>query len=262
MLTGREVHRFEPALASGLPGAVYACDDHQVDNRALHQALAAAARSAGVDFLARSVRRIDSDGERVTGVSLAEDGDRVRGQWVVVAAGAHTRHLDGLPDGIAAIVRPVKGQTIRLVGHEPLVTHVLRGSVKGSPVYIVPRESGEIVVGASSEDVGFDLRPRVGAVYELLRDAFALLPGLAEWTWAEVSTGLRPGTPDNGPLVGPTSMPGLVIASGHYRNGMLLAPITADGVAAHIDERPPPRELAGFSPDRFARIPAMKEGSR
>ncbi|MCW2530230.1 MAG: glycine oxidase ThiO [Pseudonocardiales bacterium] len=262
MMTGRELHRFEPALASGLPGAVYAPDDHQIDNRALHQALLAAVRSAGVELLTRSVRRIDSDGDRVTGVSLAEDGNQICAEWVVVAAGAHTRHIQGLPDGVATSVRPVKGQTIRLTGDAALLTHVVRGSVKGSPVYIVPRASGEIVVGASSEDVGFDTRPRVGAVYELLRDAFALLPGLAEWTWAEVSTGLRPGTPDNAPMVGATSIPGLVIASGHYRNGMLLAPITADAVAAEIDDRPPPFELAGFSPLRFAPTPAMKEGSR
>lgn len=252
LVTGRELHRIEPALASGLPGALHAPDDHQIDNRALQQALLNAAVRGGTDLLAASVARVDIADDRVTGVILA-DGRRIPGDCVVVAAGAHTRRLAGLPDDLVHAVRPVKGQTLRL--HSPggpLLAHVVRGSVKGTPVYLVPRASGEVVVGASSEDVGFDTRPRAGAVYELLRDAFALVPGLSEWTWDEVSTGLRPGTPDNAPMIGATSIGGLVMATGHYRNGMLLAPVTADAVAAIVDGRAPAGFLDPFDPQRFA----------
>ena len=257
LISGRELRRYEPALASGLPGALHAPDDHQVDNRALHQTLLAAAAHAGAELLARSVGRVSVVDDRATGVTLIDadmkaDGETVAAQWVVVAAGAHTRRLGGLPASLTTPVRAVKGQTLRLRTAGPLLSHVVRGSVKGSPVYLVPRASGEIVVGASSEDAGFDTRPRTGAIYELLRDAFALVPGLAESSWEGVSTGLRPGTPDNAPMIGPTSIDGLIMATGHYRNGMLLAPVTADGVASIVAGDGVPDELRAFAPDRFA----------
>ncbi|MBV9097518.1 MAG: FAD-dependent oxidoreductase, partial [Frankiaceae bacterium] len=112
----------------------------------------------------------------------------------------------------------------------PVLDHVLRGSVRGVPVYLVPREHGEVVVGASSEEAGYDERPRAGAVYDLLRDAQLLLPAVTEMELVEVSTGLRPATPDNTPFIAAVE-PGLVVATGHYRNGVLLAPVTADMVA-------------------------------
>jgi glycine oxidase len=120
-------------------------------------------------------------------------------------------------------------------------------------VYVVPRADGGLVVGASSEDAGFDLQPRAGAVYELLRDAQALLPILAEAQFLEVSTSARPGTPDNAPLIGRTRIDGLLLATGHYRNGILLTPITADGVTAVLVDGALPAELAPFHPGRFDR---------
>jgi glycine oxidase len=149
----------------------------------------------------------------------------------------------------------VKGQTLRLrLTGAPRISRVVRAHVKGSPVYLVPRADGEIVIGASSEEAGFDVRPRAGAVYELLRDAQSLLPELGEAVLAEVCTGLRPGSPDNAPVVGPGAVRGLVHASGHHRNGILLTPVTADGIAALIADGGLPEVLQPFSPTRFAEV--------
>jgi glycine oxidase len=251
LLTQRELRRLEPGLASGLPGALFVENDHQIDNRALHAALFRAALDAGARFVTEPVAALLTTGGAVTGAATAE-GHEFRADSVVLAAGAHSRHVAGLPEDALPPVRPVKGQTLRVrtTGAAP-ISRVVRGLVKGSPVYLVPRANGEIVVGATSEEVGFDARPRTGAVYELLRDAIALLPELSEAEWLEVSTGLRPATPDNAPIVGPSSTPGLIVATGHYRNGVLLAPITADAVAALVNGEPVPAALEPFGPDRF-----------
>jgi glycine oxidase len=128
---------------------------------------------------------------------------------------------------------------------------VVRGRVRGAPIYLLPRADGEIVVGASSHELGFDRTPRAGAVYELLRDAQAVFPELSEAGFAEVSTGLRPGSPDNAPLVGASGVSGLVLATGHYRNGVLLTPITADGITDLVSNGRIPEVLRPFGPDRF-----------
>jgi glycine oxidase len=147
-------------------------------------------------------------------------------------------------------VRPVKGQTVRLRGPVDLLGHVVRGAVRGSPVYLVPRADGGIVLGASSEEAGFDVRPRAGAVYDLLRDAQSLVPELSEVEFVEVSTGLRPGSPDNAPLLGYGILPGLVLATGHYRNGILLAPVTGDEIANLIVHGGPSPVIVAFDPQR------------
>jgi glycine oxidase len=256
LLTGREVRELEPGLAAGLPGGLLARDDHQVDPRLLHAALAAAGSRAGVRRLSAHAR-IDVDGERAVGVRL-DDGTTLSAATIVLAAGAWTGQVDGVPAEFAAPVRPVKGQTLRLrLPGEPRLRHVVRGTVKGTPIYLVPRADGQLVVGASSEETGFDLSPRAGAVYELLRDAQSLLPELAEAMLEEVCTGLRPGSPDNAPIIGPSGLPGLVHATGHFRNGVLLADVTADGIAALIENGELPEALRPFEPTRFAQaVPA------
>jgi glycine oxidase len=174
---------------------------------------------------------------------------------VVIAAGAWSRQIGGLPPQAAPRVRPVKGQTLRLRGPEDLLRHVVRGAVKGSYVYLVPRADGEVVVGASSEEAGFDTKPRAGAVYELLRDAQTLVPELSEVEFVEVSTGLRPGSPDNAPLLGNGTLAGLVLATGHYRNGILLAPVTGDEIANLIVDGRPAPAIAPFAPERLRLAP-------
>jgi glycine oxidase len=256
LLTGRELRELEPNLAPGLPGGVYVAGDHQVDPRRLHAALRSAAVAAGVAELRTGVRKLRTQRERTTGVAL-DDGSVLDAGEVVLAAGAWATQLDGLPPGAVPGIRPVKGQTLQLrepPGVPAVAGHVVRGTVRGAPVYLLPRD-GSIVVGASSEEVGFDLRPRAGAVYELLRDAQALLPAIGELELVEVSTGLRPATEDNAPVLGPTDVDGLVLAVGHYRNGVLLAPVTADLVAALLAgqlEEKDAELLAAFGAQRFA----------
>jgi glycine oxidase len=248
MLTGRELRELEPALAAGLPGAMFAADDHQVDPRLLHAALVEAGRRCGVESVGGTAR-IEVRGDRAVGV-IVEDGTRVAAHTVVLAAGAWSG-LAG-PADLAPPVRPVKGQTLRLrLPGEARLGHVVRGSVKGTPIYLVPRADGQIVVGASSEEVGFDLAPRAGAVYELLRDAQSVFPELGEATLEDVSTGLRPGSPDNAPLIGPSGLTGLVYATGHYRNGILLTPVTADAVADLVTTGSLPAALEPFTPGRL-----------
>jgi glycine oxidase len=248
LVTGRELRQLEPNLAAGLPGGLHAADDHQVDNRLLHQALLAA--NDGLLVTERVIEVVVSGG-RATGLRLA-DGQLLSAACVVLAAGSWSGQIAGVPAEV--MVRPVKGQTLRLhVAGEPLITRVVRGSVKGARVYAVPRANGEIVVGASSEETGFDLHPRAGAIYELLRDAQSLLPALGEAQFSEVSTSLRPAAPDNAPIIGPsTQLDGLIIATGHYRNGILLTPATADCVAELIATGTTPAAIAAFSAARFA----------
>lgn len=250
LLSGRELRQREPALAAGLPGGLYAPAEHQVDPRLLHAALQAAARAAGVTVVAASAR-VEVVGDRVVGVRL-EDGSALPCATVVVAAGAWSGQVAGVPNEFQAPTRPVKGQTLRLrLPGPPRIGRVVRASVKGTPVYLVPRVDGEIVVGASSEEVGFDVTARAGAVYELLRDAQSLLPELSEATLVEISTGLRPGSPDNAPIIGDSGLRGLVHATGHYRNGVLLTPITATAIADLLSSGALPESVAAFAPARF-----------
>ena len=249
LVTGSELRSLEPGLAAGLPGGLLAEHDHQVDPRLLHAALAVAAQRAGVVTVAHA-GVVDIDTGRARGVVL-DDGSLLQAGQVVVAAGAWSSQAATAPAGVVPTVRPVKGQTLRLrlpAGME--LNRVVRGTVKGAPVYVVPRRNGEVVVGASSEEAGFDVRPRAGAVYELLRDAQSVLPELGEAELVEVSTGLRPGTADNAPLLGAADVDGLVLATGHYRNGVLLTPVTADGIAGLLTTGRVTPELEAFAPAR------------
>jgi glycine oxidase len=243
LLTGRELRELEPSLAPGLPGGLLAEFDHQVDPRLLHAAQLRAALDLGVT-LRIGTARIDTHDGRATGVTL-DDGSTLRADVVVLAAGAWSGQHD-------APVRPVKGQTLRLrLPGRPTLTHVVRATIKGNTVYVVPRADGRFVVGASSEEAGFDVTPRAGAVYELLRDAQSIVPELSEAVLDEVCTGLRPGSADNAPLVGASAIDGLIYATGHYRNGILLAPVTADAVATIIADGVPPDVVAPFAPSRL-----------
>ena len=263
-LTGRDMRGLIPGIAPGLPGGLLAEDDHQVDNRLLHGALLAAVTGSGGVLVPEVVARIDITDGRVRGVTTAGGTVRSAGT-VVLCAGAHSGRIGGLPSAARPRVHPVKGQTLRLrLPVDALPPRILRGSVKGSPVYLVPRAPrsapaepgrapaassvGELVVGASSEEAGFDCTPRAGAVYELLRDAQSLLPAVSEAELVEVSTALRPGSPDNAPIIGPAGPAGLFVATGHYRNGILLTPITGDGVSALIADGALPPELLPFQP--------------
>ncbi|MFI0407142.1 glycine oxidase ThiO [Actinomadura sp. 3N508] len=250
-LTGRECRRLEPMLAPGVRGGLLAPEDGSIDPRRLTPALLAAAGKLGVRLVRRRAAGIVVERDTAVGVRL-DDGTTINADRVLLAAGPWSGDLDGLPPGTVPPVRPVKGQVIRLRARTPFISRSTRGMVKGSSVYLVPRLDGEIVVGATQEELGFDTRVTAGGLWELLRDARELLPGVTELEFTEVSAGLRPGSPDNGPVMGPSALPGLVIGTGHFRNGILLAPISADILSATLLDTPVPEVAGPFSPGRFS----------
>jgi len=246
-LRSRECRVLEPGLASSIRGGVFVRDDHQVDNRALLVALRTASERSGVVARRIAVRRITVEGDRATGVEV-DGGEHLRCGRCVLAAGAWSALVAGLPDDARPAVRPVKGQLLHLNGvPETVPQHTIRGA----DVYMVPRGDGRLVVGASVEEKGFDTSVAVGAVHDLLRDAYELYPGAAELELSEVAVGLRPGTPDNAPLLGETRIRDLIVATGHYRNGILLAPVTARTIAHLLSTGETPLEIQAFSPRRF-----------
>jgi glycine oxidase len=257
-LTSRQARALEPALAPAVRGALFAPRDNAVHTRNLVEALVAAAEKSGTVFLRSRATSIDIDEGAVIGVTV-EGGGTVSAPAVVLAAGSWSSSIAGLPAGMLPPVRPVKGQIIRLASppsgmSTPFPKRTVRGVVGGHHVYVVPRDDGSLVVGATAEERGFDTTVTGGGVYELLRDAHRLVPGITELVLYDASAGLRPGSPDNAPIVGPPARPGargLLFATGHYRNGIHLTPITADAVVAHLTGSDPLPELSPFGPDRF-----------
>ncbi|MFE9688504.1 glycine oxidase ThiO [Micromonospora sp. NPDC005806] len=227
-----ELRDREPALAPRVRGGAVAPGDHQVDPRRLVAALRTAAEGAGAVLRRHPVGALSEVDAPVT----------------VVAAGCGAAALTGLP------VRPVKGQVLRLRAPgrgAPGFRHVIRGYADGESVYLVPRDSGEVVVGATVEERA-DTEVTAGAVLRLLRAAVDLLPELAEYDLVEASAGLRPGTPDNAPIIGPLPRrPGVLVATGHHRHGIVLTPVTADLVTGLIVTGEPDPLLAPFTPERF-----------
>jgi glycine oxidase len=249
-LTSRECRRYEPLLAPTIRSGLLVEGDWSCDNRLLWRALIKAGDLIGVREVPGFVHRVTSSNGQVTGVQLA-DGSSIGARWVVVANGAWARQIDGPPD---LPVRPVKGQILRLdPGRLPAPSLTIRAYVRGAEIYLVPRESGhEVVLGATVEELGFDHRITAGATYELLRDGRTVMPMSAEYALVETSVGWRPGTPDNAPILGRCEVEGLVLATGHYRNGVLLTPITADVISTLIMSGELDSIAAPFTLDRFA----------
>jgi glycine oxidase len=258
-LDSRACRRLEPFLAPGVRGGVLFAGDWSVDNRRYAAALRGAAQAAGVRFVRDRVTAVRTrDDGSAAGVRLAGSGaGHIDGAAVVVAAGCWSAAIEGLPDGLRGAVRPVKGQLLRLrhpAGMPPVLGRTIRALVRGTDVYLVPRADGELVVGATSEERGHDVTVTAGAVHDLLHDAMSVLPVTSELALAETCAGLRPGTPDNGPAVGPAGPAGLLLASGHYRNGILLSPVTADAVVACLTGQRLAQEWEPFSPQRFTAL--------
>jgi glycine oxidase len=230
-------------------GGILAAGDHQVDNRALVAALLAACARAGVVLAPERVTAVRVAADRARGVVLAS-GEEVDAGVVVLAAGCWSGSLGGLPAEALPPVRPVKGQLLHLRG--PAAPPLCRHNVRGLEAYLVPRADGRVVVGATVEEQGFDQRVTAGAVEALLRAAVELLPDVAELELTETVAGLRPGSPDNAPLLGPSALDRLVLATGHYRNGILLTPITADTIVELLVRGRVPAAIRPFAPGRFA----------
>ena len=249
-LTGREARALEPMLAPGVQAGLLVERDHQVDNRLLHKALLQAAIGAGVQ-IHRSRAELLVEHDRAIGLRL-ESGETLTADQIVLAAGCWSSEIAGLPPGVLPRVRPVRGQILRLaMGTPQLLSRTVRAMVRGSYVYLVPRGHGELVVGATTDELGFDTSVTAGGVYELLRDAHEVVPGITELSLVESRTGLRPGSPDNAPLLGPTALPGLIAATGHYRNGVLLTPVTADAIVTLLTDGALPDYAAPFNPRRI-----------
>lgn len=262
----REARRMEPLLSPQLSGAFLTPGDHQVDPRMLHAAMLEAFRRDGGTVLAERADGLqwaaDDDGgssaDRVTGVLLASGGVVPAGE-VVVANGLASPELRGLPVGLDLPIRPVHGDILRLRVPErlrPFLSATVRGSVRGIPVYLVPREDGTVVIGATQREDG-QAGVSAGGVHQLLRDAQQLVPAVAELELEEITARARPGTPDNAPLLGRVAAPGggevagLVIATGFFRHGVLLTPVAARAVLDLLDGHDDGR-WAAFRPDRFS----------
>ena len=244
-LPPRRCRDLEPGLTPSFHGGVFAAGEAAVDPRALTRVLLAACAQQGVEVLA-GTEVVDGifEGERIVGVRTAPrsgghfdraGGEELRADQVVLAGGAWSGAMAWLAEEARPPVRPVKGQVVELRsrGEEPVARHIL----SSERVYLVPRADGRLVIGATVEEMGFDTAVTAGGVHELLREAYRLLPDVAEMEWVGATAGLRPGTPSNLPLVGPGAIDGLILATGHYRNGILLAPLAAQAVTDLLSNR-------------------------
>ena len=246
-LSGAEALDLEPFLAPGLSAAVHSPLDHQVDNRRVLDALGHLILENGGCLEEESpVVAIVPDDETP---SIEIDGrDSIRGNVVVLAAGAWSRQLSGIAPESLPAVRPVKGQILDLQVEEPFnLKHVVRGP----HAYVIPKDETRVVIGATEEEMGFDVQVTAGGVYRLLEGAWEIVPGIYDLPLLDSYAGLRPGSRDNDPIVGWSDAPGVYYAGGHYRHGVLLAPITAQEAALEIAVKIESDWLTGFRPQRF-----------
>ncbi len=250
-LSPRQCRDLEPGLTPSFNGGVLAAGEASIDPRALARALATALASAGGELrTGRDVVAGLFEGERLVGVRTAA-GDEVRAEHVVLATGAWSGATEWLPDHARPPVRPVKGEVLELRGRDGAPAPAGR-VLATERVYLVPREDGRLIVGATVEERGFDTTVSAGGILELLREAYRLLPDVAEMELGGSLAGLRPGTPDNLPLIGPGAIEGLVLATGHFRNGILLAPLTGEAVAAFLSGAALPDAAVAANPTRLS----------
>jgi glycine oxidase len=248
-LSGSEARRREPHLRSGIAGAVLSLQDHQVENRLLGRALAEAARRAGAVLCERCrIREVELADNRARGVVTERGYDRA--DVVVLAAGAWSREIGGIPASHLPPVRPIKGQmlALRMNPKAPLLRHVMwlpRGG------YLVPRRDGRLIVGGTVEERGFDDSVTAGGLLALIEGAWRAVPTIEELPLDEVWVGFRPGSRDDAPILGPSGIDRLVVATGHHRNGILLTPITAQSISAYILTGRMPQSAMPFAAERF-----------
>jgi glycine oxidase len=258
-LPPRRCRELEPGLTPSFNGGVHAPEEAAVDPRAMTAALLAALEAEGVEVCGGvGVTEALLDGGRIEGVRTGFD-EELRAPTVVLATGAWSGAAEWLPEQARPPVRPVKGQILELRASDgaPPCERILASE----RVYLVPRPDGRLIAGATTEERGFDTTVTAGGIHELLREAYRLLPDVAEMELVESMAGLRPGTPDNLPLIGPGALDGLVLACGHYRNGILLAPLTGEAVAELLDTGELPAAAAAARPVS-SRFPAHADAKR
>ena len=251
-LPPRRCRELEPGLTPSFNGGVHAPAEAIVDPRAMSAALLAALAKEGVEVWAGvEVTAALLEGERIAGVRTGS-GEELRAAATVLATGAWAGESEWLPQTARPPVRPVKGQIVELRALDGVAP--CERIVASERVYLVPREDGRLIVGATVEERGFDTAVTAGGVHELLRESYRLLPDVAEMELIEAMAGLRPGTPDNLPLIGPGALEGLVLATGHHRNGILLAPLTGEAIAEFLDDGELPAAVSPAAPARLAHL--------
>ena len=256
-ISAAETRRREPHLAGKLAGAVFSPEDTQVDNRKLAAALRVAAEAAGASISEhRAVSAISSPGGRVDGVVFA-DGTKAAADVVVLAAGAWSRGIAGLAPELRPPVRPIKGQmlALRMDAAAPLLNHV----VWAPGAYLVPRRDGRMLIGATVEEKGYDASLTAGGILTLLEAAWRAVPAVEELPIDEMWVGHRPGSRDDAPILGTGPIEGLVYATGHHRNGILLTPITADAIARLVLDGVAEPAIRPFGIERFGSLRAAAE---
>ena len=249
-LNAAEARRREPHLKPGIAAAVFSKNDHQVENRALARALLAACRSAGVALHEHcSVAEVVTAGGRASGVETARG--RADADIVVLAAGAWSREIGGIPAGHQPPVRPIKGQmlAVQMDPGAPILRHV----IWLPRAYLAPRNDGRLIIGATVEERGFDASLTAGGMLALIEGAWRGVPAIEELSIAETWVGFRPGSRDDAPMLGPSGIDGLVVATGHHRNGILLTPVSAAVVSQYILGGRLPEIARPFDPQRFVR---------
>jgi glycine oxidase len=243
-LRAEDARELEPALSEDLGAAVLRPEEASVDNRALTQAVLEAARRSGVQFFAGSeVEAVWREGSRCLGLHLKNE--KIEAQWTVIAAGCFSANIEGV--AAFAPVRPAKGQMIALRADHLNIERVLWSE----KIYLVPRNDGRVLAGATVEYAGFEKDLTAGGLEKILAGALELAPGLANARVEETWAGLRPDSPDHLPILGPTDLDGLLIATGHFRGGILLTPITAQLVREWVTQQRVSVDWDRFSPMRF-----------
>ena len=241
-----DARELEPALNPELEAAVLRPEEASVDNRALTRAVLDAARKSGAEvFAGRKVTSIWRDGERCAGLIFAEEDEKVSAKWTIIAAGSFSARIAGA-EGYAP-VKPAKGQMAALRSNDVEIERVLWSD----KIYLVPRNDGRILAGATVEYVGFDKHVTAGGLEQLLSGALKLAPGLVSARVEETWAGLRPASPDHLPILGAADLEGLLIATGHFRSGILLAPVTARLMREWVTESSVCIDCERFSPLRF-----------
>lgn len=251
LLDSTATRKVEPSLSPGIQASVSIEQEHQVDNRLLCQALLKAVYLGGGYFYQATIAELKFDEKKPLKTLVAENGIKISSPNIVIAAGAWSGDIKGIIPQLP--IYPIKGQTLRVRLPESYLGYqkIIRGLAKGYHVYMVPRKHGEIIIGATVEDKGFDTTITVEGIYELLRNITSLLPNISEATIEETLAGLRPGSPNNAPILGSFATQGLFVATGHYRNGILLTPVTSDALSDCVIDQVDPAYIEYFSPNRF-----------
>ncbi len=249
-LTRHQLKELEPETGGPFPYAAMIDSDVQLDNRKLMDSLLAALDSLGTRFVRQSVSAVNERGDGGYEIVL-DDGAKVQPDAVLVAPGSYVGTISGLPKAVTRSIRPVKGQIIRVQASPELLRHVIRAKVYGKTLYMVPRSDGEIVIGATQEEVGFDTTAKVRPIAEMLSQAALLLPGIGEADFIEHMVRFRPGSFDNSPIVGRYEDSNLFLCLGHFRHGILLSAALSKYVAMAIETGKQPLEIEQFSATRL-----------